>query len=104
MCDYCVRRVAVDPPDRDDGPYSHVIARPQPGRVIDGSTGQALFDRMNADLIRAQRRYRGSHPRPHRPVPPGLEGIMVHQEGSERVTLGALSTPPPRGRDQRAHR
>lgn len=55
MCDYCVRRVAVDPPDRDDGPYSHVIARPQPGRVIDGSTGQALFDRMNADLIRAQR-------------------------------------------------
>ncbi len=54
MCNNCVRRVAIAPADRDAGPYSHVIARPQPGRVINGYTGQALFDAMNAALIRAQ--------------------------------------------------
>ncbi len=54
MCDNCVRRVAVDPADRNNGPYSDVIARPQPGRVINGYTGQALFDAMNAALVRAQ--------------------------------------------------
>ena len=54
MCDNCTRRVAVDPADRDEGPYSAVIARPQPGRVINGSTGQALFDALNDHLVRAQ--------------------------------------------------
>ena len=54
MCSNCTRRVAIDPADRNDGPYSAVIARPQPGRVINGYTGQALFDAMNAALVRAQ--------------------------------------------------